>query len=437
MKYDIIVIGGGPGGLMAAKVAAEDGLKVLLVERKRSITEINRACSQIFYTRKLSPSGESETGKPRSDGYIEPVSVEFFSDKTRFHFEKPGFSVDYSGCIRPYLNWLHVSPGGYFVNRYQTNHRPWGFCFHKEILVQDLLTDAEKAGVEVRTNTIGLGAENTPQGVSVRLRGKTGEEVVLARAVIAADGIRSQIADSVGLTEKRQVIGPNRVGAFLQYIIEGVETGFPISSWLTWTIPSLNPGGFVAIGLSSGDCHKLGTLTSGDTSPADILNTFMKHPKWAHMFRNARIVKKEGMSRTGPLLGPIREPVVGNVVVIGDAGAIAETWVQGALACAHQAVKAVKKELAGERGGYAEYTAWWQRAFAFNTPDYLKMVSGLYPLPRIATDDDMDYIYKMFGDRVGIPQVMLTHNLERVKAERPSLYEKLEQVTKRMREAQK
>ena len=48
-KYDLIVVGGGPGGLMAAKTAAEDGLKVLLIERKKDITEINRACTQIFY----------------------------------------------------------------------------------------------------------------------------------------------------------------------------------------------------------------------------------------------------------------------------------------------------------------------------------------------------------------------------------------------------
>ncbi|GAI99384.1 unnamed protein product, partial [marine sediment metagenome] len=62
MKYDLIVVGGGPGGLMAAKTAAEDGLKVVLIERKRNITEINRACSQIFYTHKLTvmAGGESD-----------------------------------------------------------------------------------------------------------------------------------------------------------------------------------------------------------------------------------------------------------------------------------------------------------------------------------------------------------------------------------------
>jgi len=34
VKYGLIVVGGGPRGLMAARTAAEDGLKVVLIERK-------------------------------------------------------------------------------------------------------------------------------------------------------------------------------------------------------------------------------------------------------------------------------------------------------------------------------------------------------------------------------------------------------------------
>ena len=48
-RYDVIVVGGGPGGLMAAKTAAEDGLNVLLIERKKEIAEIKRTCSYIVY----------------------------------------------------------------------------------------------------------------------------------------------------------------------------------------------------------------------------------------------------------------------------------------------------------------------------------------------------------------------------------------------------
>jgi flavin-dependent dehydrogenase len=65
MKYDIIVSGAGPGGLMAAKTAAEAGLKVLLLEQKIDPTRINRSCLQIFYLEWVCP-----------DGYIETVKAE-------------------------------------------------------------------------------------------------------------------------------------------------------------------------------------------------------------------------------------------------------------------------------------------------------------------------------------------------------------------------
>ena len=35
MNYDLIVVGGGPGGLMAAKTAAEDGLKFFSLSAKK------------------------------------------------------------------------------------------------------------------------------------------------------------------------------------------------------------------------------------------------------------------------------------------------------------------------------------------------------------------------------------------------------------------
>ncbi len=111
MKYDLIVVGGGPGGLMAAKTAADDGLKVILVERKRNIAEIHRTCSQVFYIRKFSGNKAGLHG----DGYIESVSVEVDFETSRFNFPGPGFSLDYSGPLKPYLNWFEMSPSGYRI----------------------------------------------------------------------------------------------------------------------------------------------------------------------------------------------------------------------------------------------------------------------------------------------------------------------------------
>ena len=431
-KYDLIVVGGGPGGLMAAKTAAEDGLSVLLIEKKKDITEITRACCQNFYVHKMNalPGFESESGGPYGDGYIDPVSIEIEAEKVRFHFPVPGFTLDYTGPLRPYLNWINISPSGYQINVYKTNDRPWAYYYDKGAFVAQLLALAEKAGAEVWTETAGLAAENTRDGVKVRISKKSGEETLEARAAIAADGLPSRIVDSLGFNQKRSTSGSVQL-SYLHYVLEGVETGFPDSSWLWWNIPSINPTGFPGLGAAcmyqwADNMITMGTLTAGGLSPETVLDKFMKHPRWAAMFRHARIVKKGAFGIHGPLYGPIREPIAGNVVVVGDAAAPIETWIQGAIACSYQAVKAIEKELNGQKG-YPEYIAWWQQAFAFNTPYYIERVNKGFtaPLSMICNDEEMDYIYSLFEGRPGIPEMMIAKNLELIKGKRPELGERL------------
>ena len=208
MKYDLIVVGGGPGGLMAAKTAAEDGLKVVLIERKKNITEINRACAQVFYTHKVTSSPENEGGRSRADGYIEPVSVEILPDRCRFHFLGPGFYLDYEGSYTPYYHWIDLSPSGYSIHRHKPNDKIWGIFYEKEVFLTGLLSLVQKTGAEVLLETISEGAENTSDGVKVRVRGKSGEQTLEAKTLIAADGRESIIVESLGLNKDRKIMTP-------------------------------------------------------------------------------------------------------------------------------------------------------------------------------------------------------------------------------------
>ena len=86
------------------------------------------------------------------------------------------------------------------------------------------------------------------------------------------------------------------------------------------------------------------------------------------------------------------------------------------------AVKAIKNELNGQKG-YPEYIDWWQKAFYFHNPKYAREI-GLQS-QRVCSDDDLDYLYRLFQGRVGMLTGMVYKNLDLVKRDRPELYEEL------------
>ncbi len=81
-EYDLVIVGAGPAGAMAAKTAAENGLTVALLERKKEITQIRRSCAMMWLA------------------FNEPYFGDFFGynrRNNRLCFPTNGFSIKYSG----------------------------------------------------------------------------------------------------------------------------------------------------------------------------------------------------------------------------------------------------------------------------------------------------------------------------------------------------
>jgi len=408
-RVDLVVIGGGPGGLTAAKTAAEKGLSVVLVETKKDILKITRTCAQIFY---LSHIGGGQA-------YTKPVRVEIESEgKAKLVLPDINLSVEYDGILRACYDWRHLSPNGNCV--YTSRNRLWGFIFNKGILLKKLLDDVERLGVRVRNQTMCLNAENTSEGVKVQVRDIKGEtSYIEAEKAIVANGINSRIVENLGLNKTRQKIGTTLAG--IGYVMEGVECPYPPSSWISFAYPSISPYINIWMGPMAEGTWQIGTTAKAPDSPINIMNRFLSNSNFSPWFKNAKVVWKTGFSITPRY--PIAEPAVGNIAIIGDAAAPAETWIQGAMACAHQAVNAIQE------GDIKKYIEWWKESFEFNSPEYFKEFARYPALNMFFKDSELDYLYGLIKDGLvsNIHQELIKR-ADKIRAEKREIYEKLKKL---------
>jgi flavin-dependent dehydrogenase len=408
-SVDLVVIGGGPGGLVAARTAAERGLSVALVDAKQDISRIKRTCAQIFY---LSHIGGGQA-------YTKPVKVMIESEKkAALAFPDINLSVDYDGILRACYDWRHLSPNGTCV--YTSKNKLWGFVFNKGNLLKGLLDDVEKLGVTIHRKTQGLKAENTGAGVRVEIKnGKGGIESIEANHAIVANGINSRIVENLGLNKTRQTLG--EALTLLGYVMEGVDCPYPPSSWVSFAYPSITSYINVWMGPMAEGTWQLGATAKAPGSPLDTMNRFLADSHFSSWFKKAKVVWKTGCSLTPRY--PIAEPVVGNIVVVGDAAAPAETWVQGAMACGHQAVKAI------EEGNLGTYVTWWKESFHFNSPAYFEDFARYPALNMFFQDEELNYLYGLIEGQLvsNVGQELLKYT-DRVRAEKPDVYEKLKKL---------
>ena len=153
-KYDLLVVGAGPAGAVAARTAAEKGLRVLLVEAKENLGERCHCAEWV-------PA-------------LLALEVEIDSGVRRSRLSRLASRAGKSSA------WADVS----------------GLVLERKIWEKELALAAAKAGAEVRSGIRFHGWAG--QGRAL-IKGSWGQGEITAGAVIAADGGLSRVAASLDL----------------------------------------------------------------------------------------------------------------------------------------------------------------------------------------------------------------------------------------------
>ena len=180
-KYDVLVIGGGPAGAVAAKTAAEKGLSACLVEKRPAIGAPVRC----------------------AEGIGRDALAEFIDPDPKF------ISASMTGAAI-------VAPDG-FVMKLESAlaGNKVGYILDRKIFDRELVWQAAEAGAEVMVKTRAsapLMADGKVKGAVVDFCGRKSK--VHAGITIAADGVESKFSRWCGIdtvVDHRQAIAVDSV----------------------------------------------------------------------------------------------------------------------------------------------------------------------------------------------------------------------------------
>lgn len=428
MKYDLIVVGGGPGGLMSARTAARDGLKVLLVEKNLEITRVRRYCSRNM---RLGP-GAFRTNKLPTDIEMSRVNLTFQIDKGHSIIgltnQPEDASIDYHGTLAPSFNATLVSPGGNTFDEEENNLWITSFVIDKEALIKDLLDEAVKAGCEVRAGTRCDNIEDQAQSIRARVTSSAGEEIIEASRAIVADGCFSQLIEKLGFNEGRPAGAPQL--KFLAFILDGISSPYPEPHHISFLMPSTHKGNINLAHWPPGR-YQLSCSTSvvSGINLVEVLQKIMTDSPFSHYFKNSHVVDRQACNME--LRPQVTNTARGHVICLGDNTAYAETAMKGALGLGYVAAKASRMAIEGKtvegKDGNQYHNYYWQHSYNSFSPQYKAWGKMVNPINRILDDKEVDTLFGWIGKNGlhGMTNDILIDNRERFQAEQPGIAAKL------------
>jgi len=330
IDYDVIVVGAGPAGSIAAKTAAERGLKVLLIEKRQEIG----------------------------------VPVRCAEGVNRKSLEK---------FVKPDKKWIAneieraeiISPSGYRVElSAERAGNEVGYVLERKIFDRYLAKLASKAGADVLTKTTAVDLKREDGLVKLRMR-CMGEEIVLkTKIVIGADGIESRIGKMAGIDT---TLKPNEIESCVQYLMTNID--FDEKKTYFWVGWKLAPGGYIWLFPKGKDSANVGVGVMPSLAE--------KNAKW-YLDRFVREKFPEGeivevVVGGVPVKGAIETAVADNVMLAGDAARHADPITGGGIINAMKAgyFAGITAFEAVEAGDYSKnflkrYDERWKNDFGKN-----------------------------------------------------------------------
>ncbi len=274
--YDVVVVGAGPAGSMAAKIAAEKGLDVLLVEKRQEI------------------------GVPvRCAEGISKDSIERF-----FEVDKKWIAAEVSGAK------IYAPDGTEIVMSEEMAGNEVGYVLERKIFDRFIARKAAKAGAEVYVKTTALGFERKGDVLKVKLCTLGEEWEVETKILIGSDGVESRIGRAARIIKTLKL---NEIESCAQYLMTGLDIDENYTYFYLGR--EIAPGGYAWIFPKGNGAANVGI---------GVMPKLAEKPAKAYLDAFIKSIGLEGeivefVAGAVPVYGEVETAVADNIMLAGDA----------------------------------------------------------------------------------------------------------------------
>ncbi len=279
MKYDVVVVGSGPAGTVTARFAADNGAKVLIIDRRPEVG-VPVLCGEGI-SRKIDEWGMLE-GK-RWIAYTMEGARIYSPDGT---------------CVT-----LSADMAG----------NETGYVLYRDIFDQELARQAVKAGAKIMMNTNATGLIKKNDKIKgIKAKQFDSELEIESDVVVGADGVESNVGKWAGINTTLKL---RDLETCCQYTFTNVDCKDAFCDF--YLGKEIAPGGYIWVFPKGKDTANVGIGILGSLSEAGMAKKLLDN----FISKNSRFQSGQPirfLAGAVPVANPI-ETVRDNLILIGDA----------------------------------------------------------------------------------------------------------------------